>query len=70
MGLIKHTQRPQHGVVFQRKNAPLGVRSGDELCISCIFDQICKQKIIDILNNTKKLLNSMVSFSAKLIIND
>ena len=36
----------------------------------CIFDQICKQKIIDILNNTKKLLNRIVSFSAKLIIND
>ena len=47
-----------------------GVRSGDELCVICIFDQICKQKIINIPNNTEKLLNSIVSFSAKLIIND
>ena len=29
-----------------------------------------KYKIIDILNNTKKLLNSIVSFSLKLIVND
>ena len=29
-----------------------------------------KQKIIDMLSNTKKLLNGIVSFSAKLIIND
>ena len=34
------------------------------------FDQICKQKIIDIPNNTKKVLNRIVSVSAKLIIND
>ena len=34
-----------------------------------IFYQICKQKTIDILNNTKKLLNSIVSSSGKLIIN-
>ena len=47
-----------------------GVRSGDELWVICIFDEICKQKIIHILNNTKKLLNSIVSFSAKLIMND
>ena len=37
-----------------------------------IFYQICKQKIIDILNNIKKILNRIVSIciSAKLIIND
>ena len=34
------------------------------------FYQICKQKIIYILNNTKTLLNRIVSCSAKLIIND
>ena len=34
------------------------------------FDQICKQKIIDTLNNTKKILNRIVSVSAKSIIND
>ena len=32
-----------------------GVRSGDELSVICTFDQICKQKIIDILHNIKKL---------------
>ena len=37
---------------------------------TCIFDQICKQKIIDILNNAKNILNMIVSISAKLIIND
>ena len=47
-----------------------GVRSGDELRVICIFDQIYKQKIIDILNNTKKLLNGIVSFSTKLINSD
>ena len=32
------------------------------------FDQVCKQKIIDILNDTKKILNRIVSISAKLVI--
>ena len=34
------------------------------------YYQICKQKIIGMLNNTKKILNRIVSISAKLIIND
>ena len=37
---------------------------------TCSFDQICKQKKIHILNNTKSILNRIVSISAKLIIND
>ena len=32
--------------------------------------EFAKQKIIDILNDTKSILNRIVSISAKLIIND
>ena len=54
---------------FPKLAAWHGVSDQEMNCESFVlFDRICKQKIIDIPNNTKNLLNSIVSFSAKLII--
>ena len=49
----------------------VGVSDQEMNCeLSVFLIKFVNKKLNDVLNNTKKLLDSIVSFSAKLIIND